>query len=339
LEEEAEKVKLDIQKIESQLADYKQQYSASLPELLPINMTSISRLENSLQQLQMQEKMLTERKISLRNQLTTTSPVLETPNNANTKVETRASLEIEYRELSGKYSETHPDVKALKRKLDGYKNKKGEDSNITNPTYMQLLSELNIADVELANINQQRVSLNEQLKKLELNVAQTHQVERGYDDMMRDLENHKAKYTELKAKYLEAKLSQNLEFEQKAEKFSLIEPPRVPERPEKPNRLKILFLGFVLSVGGGLGAGILAEMMDGSIRSYTTLTQLTGTEPLVVIPYILNEEDLARSRRNKLNFTILGLSLLIGATIAIHFLYMPIGMVFEKLSDRMSMLF
>lgn len=340
LEEESEKVKQDIQKIENQLADYKQQYSGSLPELLPVNMSSISRIESNLQQLQLQEKMLNERKINLHNQLATTSPVLTgSTNSASAKIETRASLEAEYQDLLKKYSANHPDVKELKRKITGFKDRKEDNAGVNNPAYMQLQSELNIASVELASIAQQRDSLNQQLKKLEDNVAQTHQVERGYYDLKRDLDNHKTKYQELKAKFLEAKLSQNLEVEQKAEKFTLLEPPRVPDKPEKPNRLKILFLGFVLSVGGGLGAGLLAEFMDNSIRSHAQLTKITGFEPLAVIPYITNQEDLARTRRNKINFSLLGLFLVIGAAIAVHFFYMPLDMVFSKLSDRMSMLF
>ena len=341
LQEEADKVKLDIQKIENQLADYKEKYSASLPEMLAVNMSSIARIENTLQQLQLQEKMLTERKISLHNQLSSMSPTVvdQTDGSKPIKIESKASLEAEYRTLKKKYSSNHPDVKDLKRRIDSFEEGKDDKSGITNPAYLQLQSELNIAAVELNSINQQRSALAEQLQKLELNVAQTHQVERGYYDLNRDLENHKAKYTELTAKFLEAKLSQNLEVEQKAEKFTLLEPPRVPEKPEKPNRLKILFLGFVFSVFGGLGAGLLTEIMDTSVRNHSALTQLTGTEPLVVIPYILNQEDLDRTRRNKINFALLCLFLFIGATLAVHFLYMPLDILAGKISDRMSMLF
>lgn len=343
LQEEAEKFKLEIQKIENQLAEYKDKYSGSLPELLSVNMSSIARIENTQQQLQLQEKMLVERRINLHNQLASTSPVvIESGDNKNTKVETRASLEAEYKNLLKKYSNTHPDAKALKRRLDEFEEpNKGQASNanINNPAYLQLQSELNIATVELQNINQQKIALAAQLKKLETNISQTHQVERGYSDLMRDLENHKTKYTELKAKYLEAKLSQNLEAEQKAEKFTLLEPPRVPEKPEKPNRIKIIFLGFLFSIAGGLGAGLLAEMMDNSIRNHNVLTQLTGSEPLVVIPYIENQEDLNRSRKNKINFTLLGLFLIVGAALAIHFFYMPLDIAVNKVSDRLSMLF
>jgi polysaccharide biosynthesis transport protein len=343
LQEEAEKFKLEIQKSENEIAQYKEKYSGSLPELLTVNMSSIARIENNLQQLQLQEKMLDERRISLGLQISATNPVIiEAGEGKSTKVESRASLGAEYRNLLKKYSSTHPDVKALKRKIDGYEDQKdgpsASQANINNPIYLQLQSEINVAAVELKNIGQQRIALSEQLKKLEVNVSQTHQVERGYYDLMRDLDNQKAKYKELIAKSLEAKLSQNLEVEQKAEKFSLLEPPRVPEKPEKPNRIKILFLGFVFSVFGGLAAGVLAETMDNSIRSHTALTNLLGSEPLVVIPYIENKEDKNRSRRNKLNFIILGLSLIVGATIAVHFFYMPLDMVFNRVSDRLSML-
>lgn len=343
LQEEAEKLKIEIQKSEKQIAEYKEKYSGSLPELLAVNMSSIARIENTLQQLQLQEKMLEERRINLQNQLSATSPViLETgEGDKSTRVESRASLEAAYKSLLEKYSSNHPDAKALKRKLDGYKgqNDNSGQANINNPVYIQLQSQLNIASVEMNNIAQQKISLTEQLKKLEVNVSQTHQVERGYYDLMRDLDNQKTKYKELIAKSLEAKLSQNLEVEQKAEKFTLLEPPRVPEKPEKPNRIKILFVGFLFSVFGGLGAGFLTETMDNSIRNHDALTQLMGAEPLVVIPYIQNQEDLNRSRRNKINFAILGLFFIIGTTVAVHFFYMPLDVAFNKVSDRLSMLF
>ena len=342
LQVEAEKFKQEIQKIENELAEYKEKYSGSLPELLPVNTAAITRIENNMQQLVMQEKMLNERRINLRNQLMMTSSSLIAPSSGDTpKIQNRATLEAEYHSLLKKYSKNHPDVKAMKRTLEAYDEEHKDESNqegISNPAYLQLQSELNIAEVELKSINQQREELTSQLKKLEANVAQTHQVERGYYDLVRDLENHKAKYTELKAKSLEAKLSQNLETEQKAEKFTLLEPPRVPEKPEKPNRLKILFLGFVLSIAGGLGAGVAGETLDSSIRNPNELAELVGVEPLVVIPYINNQEDIQRSRRNKLNFMLIGLLLLIGATLAIHFFYMPLGMLFNKLSDRISVM-
>lgn len=339
LQEEAEKFKMEIQKIENQIAEYKGKYSESLPELLPVNLAAISRIESTMQQLQMQEKMLDERRISLRTQLAVTSPIVTVAgeNNVATAPESLPVLQEEYERLLSKYSSKHPDVKALKRKIDNFEDSPAQ-ANINNPVYLQLQSEMDIAGVELQNIQKQRAQLSEKLKQLEVNVSQTHQVERGYYELMRDLDNHKAKYNELKAKYLEAKLSQTLEEEQKAEKFSLLEPPRVPEKPEKPNRIKILFMGLIFSIGGGLGVGYLVEMMDDSIRGSKALTGITGMEPLVVIPYIKNQEDIDRSRKHTVYFAALAIALLLGMIAAVHFLYKPLDLLMDKVLHRISML-
>jgi len=346
LEEEAGKFKLEIQKIENQIAEYKEKYSDSLPELLSVNVASISRVETALQQLALQEKMLNERRISLRNQLTITSPVNVITDAENSNVpETQATLEAQYKYLLNKYSALHPDVKAIKRKMDKMdKPVNPEASNpvenvtITNPIYLQLKSEMDIAAIELQNIHRQRNKLQNSLEQLEIRVSQTHQVERGYYDLMRDLDNHRVKYKELKAKALEARLAQTLEEEQKAEKFSLLEPARVPTKAEKPNRFKILVMGFALSIGVGLGAGLLAEMLDGSVRGHRALERVTGFEPLVVIPYIENQVDLDRSRKNKRNFVIITIVLIIGSIVAIHFLYKPLDLLWFKIWHRISML-
>jgi polysaccharide biosynthesis transport protein len=338
LQDEAEKLKADIQKIETEIAEYKEKYSTSLPELLPVNMASINRIENTIQQLQLQEKMLEERRISLNNQLTATSPSVARPGDEKLpQTESKESLQAQYKSLLEKYSPNHPDVKALKRKIDNYQpTAAGENKGVNNPAYLQLQSEINIAGVELQNIAQQKIGLAERLKGLETNVSQTHQVERGYFELMRDLDNQKAKYKELKAKEMEAKLSQNLEIEQKAEKFTLLEPPRVPEKPDKPNRIKFLFVGFVFSILGGLGTGLAAETLDNSIRNHVALANLIGKEPLVVIPYIENQDDLDKSRKNKINFAILAFLLMAGAALAIHSFYMPLDMVYERISNRLS---
>ncbi len=335
---EAKKFKLEIQKIENKIAEYKEEYSNSLPELLPINLSAIERIETELQQLAFREKLLNERKVTLRTQLAVTSPSAISSSKGVVE-ESLPELKARYKLLLNKYSKSHPDVKAVKRKIKGYrKSSKSSLGRISNPVYLQLKGEMDIAQIELQDIGLHKLSLKERLKKFELRVSQTHQVERGYYDLMRDLDNNRDKYKELKSKSLEAGLSQTLEEEQKAEKFSLLEPARVPLKADKPNRFKILVMGLALSIFSGLGAGYLAEMLDGSIRGYNTLTQLTGFEPLVIIPYIENDEDIARTQKNKKNFMIVAMALLIGTVLALHFFYMSLDLLWLKFWHRVAML-
>ncbi|MGJ0429769.1 GumC family protein [Methylobacter sp.] len=391
LEEEAQKFKGEIQKIENELAEYKEKYSGSLPELLSANLSSISRIENEIQQLNLQEKMLDERKISLKSQMAVAGQGLlasTTDSHAPSSLaelkqeqvrllskysathpdvlrikrqltilesgqapeESDASAKLqdarqELAKLKQHYSDNHPDVKATQRKVDDLTDSKSPpstrkltDQAASNPAFLQIKSEIDMAEVEQSSIRTHRAELQEKLKLLEMNVSQTHQVERGYYELMRDLDNNKAKYNELKAKQLEAKLALTLEEEQKAEKFSLLEPPLLPNKPIKPNRLKILFIGFLVSIGAGLGIGYLREMMDGSIRGHRALAYIAGAEPLVVVPYIENQEDRDRTRKNVINFSIMAGMLFLGMIVAVHMLYMPLDILWYKAWNRLGLI-
>ena len=369
LEEEAEKYKLEIQKDENKLAEYKEKFSNSLPELLPANLTMISRIETELQQLFMQEKLLDERKASLNSQLAAASQANAPAGHAPISLD---ELKLEKSRLLSKYSATHPDILQLERQIDQLEKessgKQGESQDLLearrelmrmrqlysdshpdvktaqrklaelestnksqsagkqaaesatgNLVYFQLKSGIDLAEQEQANIRSQRIDMQKKLRKLEEYVSITHQVERGYYELVRDLDNIKAKYSELKAKQMEAKLAQTLEDEQMAERFTLLEPPQIPDKPIKPERLKILFVGFIVTIGGGLGAGWLAEMLDGSIRSYQVLKAITGMEPLIVIPYIQNQDDKNRIRKIMMNSYVMAVLLSIGIIIAVYF--------------------
>ncbi len=406
LEDESEKFRIEVQKTEDSIAEYKEKYKDSLPELLQSNLATISRLESNLQQLELQEKMIHERRLALNSQLTFVPPTLESSNagllasklggttkpTANTLNEVkslenvllskyseshpdvqrlRRQIELlkkqeenedesdeltkaneQLAELKKKYSENHPDVKSLLRHIDTLKQTESEKDSTneteqhqtksnksnTNPAYVQIKTEMEIAEIELQNIKEQRGEIQKKLNELEANVTKTHQVERGYYDLMRDLENNKTKYQELKAKQLQAKLAQTLEEEQKAERFALIEPPQVADKPVKPDRFKLLVMGIAASLGGGVGFGFLAELLDGSIRSAKTLKQVSGLEPLVVIPYIRDQLDEKRTRTNIIRFSMMLVFLLIGLIVAMHFLYMPLDVIWYKAWNRLGLL-
>jgi uncharacterized protein involved in exopolysaccharide biosynthesis len=68
-------------------------------------------------------------------------------------------------------------------------------------------------------------------------------------------------YRELLGKREQARLAANLEARQIGEQFKVIDPARIPERPEGPDRLNISLFG----AGAGLAVG-LALMLAASMR-------------------------------------------------------------------------
>ncbi|MDQ7090842.1 MAG: Wzz/FepE/Etk N-terminal domain-containing protein [Methylococcales bacterium] len=342
-DDEAHKFILEIEKTETKMAEYKAKNKYSLPELLATNLSSINRIETNLSQLRLERTMLVAREITLRTQLLSISPVLA----INTGNETEAIITLpmlmaKLESLSTKYSKAHPDIKSLQRRIDNFKQKETSSGygqtkktgiTINNPPYLQVQDEIKLAEIRLQEIVKQKERLKKKLEKTESYVEATAQVERGYHAYVRDLENYKTKYQELKSKALAARLSQSLEEEQKAEKFVLLEQPVKPTKPESPKRLKFLLMGLGGAIGVGLVLGFLVELLDGKIRSYKNITAITGVDPLVVIPYISNQLDLDRKKKDKrsLGLIVFSFSVLIIVTLAIHVVYRKLYFLWSDL--------
>jgi len=172
----------------------------------------------------------------------------------------------------------------------------------------------------------------------EQRIYRTHQVKRAYDDMTRDYENDMAKYRELRAKLLDAELGENLESEDKAESFTLIDPPRVPSKAEKPDRPKIMAIGAVLSIGAGVGLALLIEMLFGGVRGYNQITHIIGKAPLVVVPVIKSQRDIKKQKTIRNRWLFLLVLALIAMVVGFHFLVMDLEVLWFKVMRKLGSL-
>jgi uncharacterized protein involved in exopolysaccharide biosynthesis len=217
-------------------------------------------------------------------------------------------LRAELAAAKEKYSADHPDVirsiNALTALEASLKAPATPESIVAaekpeNPAYITLQAQLQAVNSDFRALTAKRNELETKLSMHEKRLTRMPQVEREYANLKRDYENSQMRYRELKAKQMEAEVGQQLEKERKGERFTLIDPPQLPEKPVKPNRIAILLLGFVLSIGGGLGFALVAESVDASLRGPQSVSAALGTAPLAVIPYMQNSEDLLRAERTK----------------------------------------
>jgi len=150
-------------------------------------------------------------------------------------------------------------------------------------------------------------------------------MEPDYLFLTRDRDTSGQKYQEIRSRLLEAKVSEGLEVQRKGERFSLIDPPSLPEKPDKPNRPAIVLLGFILAIAGGIGSGAAAESLDHSIRTPEQLAYLTQLFPLAVIPFMPNEEDLSRAVKRRLLLQGAGVGALAAILALLHVFVMPLN--------------
>ena len=411
LEEEANKFQRKIQLLEKKIAEFKDEYSDSLPELLEYNLSMVERLQQELADNQNQIMVLQDQILTMNLELANLPAYLESPpqvSSAGKPTTTEQQLQLakaEYSKLSAKYSSNHPDVVQLKRQIESLQSDLGidesevdnlsnqltqaeenlsvllqrysashpdvkamkgqvellkkklstaeakqnssgnvvskstrNDNRQVNPIYLQIKSKVDSSEREINRLKNRKIEVAEKLTDFEKRVFQTHQVERAYEDLTRDHDNNLAKYKELRAKQLEAELGQNLESENKGESFTLIEPPQIPNKAEKPNRPKIIAMGFIASLGAGIGLALMIELIQGGVRGYNEMTRIIGQAPLVVIPMIttLQDENVKKISRKYLVFWLL--TIFVALIVCFHFFVMDLEVLWFKVMRKVTLL-
>ncbi len=249
-------------------------------------------------------------------------------------------VQADYGETLKKYSPDHPDVKRLARQVDSLQAelaKAGRSAPAVasgaspdNPAYIQLKARLDATAGDIASLQSQRATLKAKIANLEQRITSAPETEREYRGLARDYEIAQRKYQEVLAKKQEAELANNLESKQRGERFSLIEPPMIPEQPSKPNRMMIGLLGLFLSLGAGVGAGALLESIDSRIYGRAGVVRLLGVPPLAVIPVLDTEETENKKRSRWLVAAASVVLVLIAAAVVIHLVLIPLDVLFFR---------
>ena len=92
----------------------------------------------------------------------------------------------------------------------------------------------------------------------------------------------------------------------------------------------------MLSGAAALGLVVLLELSDQRIRSIENLTRLMGDRPLVAIPYIVIDEEVAFRRRMIRLAAVAALASGLVAATAIHLLYLPLDELMVTIMTRMD---
>jgi uncharacterized protein involved in exopolysaccharide biosynthesis len=243
-----------------------------------------------------------------------------------------------------RYSPEHPDVQRLQRLVTAMEVAMSQSSQVApamassaapdNPAYIQLTAQREAVTSERSSLVRQREQLRARIADVEGRLAGAPGVEREYSGLMRDLQGAQFKYQEVRQKQMAAQLSQNLEAEQKGERFTLIEPPLVPEQPASPNRPLILVFGLLLSLAAAFGMAVLLETVDGRVRGRRDLTSLVGVAPLAVVPWVDIEED-HDARRRLMRRVLLGAAgALLVVLLLVNFFYRPLDVLWPVLMRR-----
>lgn len=285
---------------ESQLAEFKKKNMGLVPgdnggyfERLTTEIQEVKRLQSALQ-------IANSRRAELQRQLRGETPfvagsatagnsqgVAGGPQDTASRIqETQAHLD----DLLLRYTEKHPEVIATKETLDALKARQQEElaalrrgdagaaalANATgNPVYQGIQTQLNQADVAIAELRSQLADRQRNESELRRLVDTAPEVEAEFARLTRDYTVTKTQYNNLLERLEKARLSGDAE-QTGVVKFNIVDPPSAGFKPIFPNRPLFLFAVLIVGIGTGAGVAYVMHMMRPVFATSRSLADMTG---------------------------------------------------------------
>lgn len=212
------------------------------------------------------------------------------------------------RNLRQRYSEDYPDVKSTERRVELIQQRIARGDHQTsmiadNPTVVQLKTQINSADNQIASVQAHAAELKRQIDQLQQRLATTPLIQQQYDQITRGLDLARAKYGDLMKSEMNSELTSEAILGGRSDELRVVNQPVVPDAPAKPKRLAIVVIGGILGLVLSLTAVIVAESLDQTVRGSRDVRRVLALSPLAVIPRI---QDAVTLRRERLKLAALG---------------------------------
>jgi polysaccharide chain length determinant protein (PEP-CTERM system associated) len=215
-----------------------------------------------------------------------------------------------------KNTENHPDVITAKAEIESIRKQlevlnqnqniagnTGGDSDIGNmlsssdPVYQQLQEELLLAESEIDSLKAKVSSLNSQSNRIENEFKNIPEEKKILAGLERDRNTYDGIYNQLLNRLGQAEVSKQMEIEDKGTSFRIVDSAILPTRPVSPDRVIIILFGIAGGLAAGVGAVFAFEYFDSSIKEVDTLKAYLGLPVIAVIPKIVTEKDIEKTRR------------------------------------------
>jgi len=311
---------------EAIMRDYKLKYYNEMPDQRDTNMARLIALQEQYQSRQESIQDIEKTRVLIRDQIEARRQVLkgqasnlamvtavgEQPvQNVMSDFDTLQRMQNHLLSLQGRYTDQHPKVKSLKKKIARLEKKLGaeEEEMVSGETSEKrklvdipdnVLFELNLQLKDIAfnikKINKEKEEIKKSIDAYEKWVSATPIREAEWSSLTREYGELKRHYDFLVAQNLQAGSALNLERKQKGSQFKIEDPAREPTKPTKPDFLRIMLMA--LAVGGGLGGGLALglDFLDTSFRDPLALEGAFGIPVICSVPTVSLKKEIVKAR-------------------------------------------
>lgn len=322
LETQLEAARKDLAAQEDKIRDFKALHPGELPAQVTSNIQILQGLQTQLQTEEDALNTARQQRVYLQamaDQYRATQGAARssdgTPVGLPAIDEQLQKLRAQLSDLLSRYTDRHPDVKKLKQEIARnealrnqlLENPKGAATDghdpsgqATDTTRVAILapieSQLRSNQLEVNNREHAIATLKAKVEDYQARLNQEPIREQQLADLTRGYDQSKTNYDELLKKKNDSKMATSMELLQQGERFHVMDPPSLPQKPDFPNRLKFCGIGLGIGLALGLGVAGAFEMLDDRLYTAKEIKKLLPMEVIGEIPSIETVSDVNHAK-------------------------------------------
>ncbi len=317
IEQQLEQARASLAEQESKVRAFQSAHLGDLPEQQASNMQILSGLQSQLQNEQDSLNTARQQRAYLQALMEQNKPASKAQQRAADPAviaidQQITQLRAQLADLSARYTDKYPDVVRVKDQIADLQHQRADliahaqpgvpvespDASAAAATYAQLQGQLHANQLEIANREHAIADLQARIGQYQGRLNSAPATEQELAALTRGYDQSKANYDDLLKKHNESAMATSMERMQQGERFTILDPPSLPVKPDFPNRLK--FFGFGLVFGLALGAGVAFafEWFDDRLYSESEIKALLPIAVISEVPQVKLASDEQRTRKN-----------------------------------------
>jgi succinoglycan biosynthesis transport protein ExoP len=214
-------------------------------------------------------------------------------------------------DLKARYTDSYPDVQRLKAqiaeterrrqqllaapKTSSAKGREGEQTE--SAPLLQLQSQLQANQLEISSRERATANLEARINEYQGRLNAEPATEQQLADLSRGYDQSKANYDDLLKKKNQSVMATSMVQMQQGERFTMLDPPSLPTKPDFPNRLKFCGMGIAAGLAMGCLVVFVFEFLDDRMHGEKEIKDMLPTSVMAEIPEIQSTVDQEKQKR------------------------------------------
>jgi polysaccharide biosynthesis transport protein len=336
IEQQLEDARATLAAQEATVKQFESSHEGALPTQQTSNLQILAGLQGQLQNQQDSLNTAKQQRVYLQSLIeqyktlhATGRSVDGAPSEVTALDQELSRLRAQLTDLSSRYTDSYPDVQKVKAQIAKTERQRQDflaapkvgsksGDNESGPL-LQLQGQLQANQVEIANRERAIVGLETRINEYQGRLNSQPGIEQQLADLNRGYEQSKANYDDLLKKKTQSAMATSMERMQQGERFTMLDPPSVPTRPDSPNRMKLCGTGILFGIAAGCVVIFLFEFFDDRLHGEKEIKALLTMPVMSEIPEVQTPVD--QQRASKRLLTGWAATAIVGFVIAVGSVY------------------